>query len=91
MIKIQILTQCEHCDGKAYLPECEDISANGEPYTRYRPCPQCNGSGKQTKWITLGEFADLLDCATSLRPNWAALARKEPISNFVDDRESAGI
>jgi len=90
MIKVQILTRCEHCEGQAYLPDCEDISATGEKYTRYRPCFHCNGSGKQTKWISLGEFADLLDCATALKPDWAELARKEPISQYQDSRESAG-
>lgn len=91
MIKVQILTRRDHCNGEAYLPEGEDISASGERYTRYQPCPQCQGSGKQTRWITLGEFQDLLDCATSLRPDWAELARKEPISQYQDSRDAAGI
>ena len=89
--KVQILIQCTHCDGEAYLPDREDISATGETYTRYEACPKCQGSGVQTQWISLGEFQDLLDCATALRPDWAELARKEPISNYQDSRESAGI
>ena len=89
--KVQILIQCTHCDGEAYLPDREDISATGERYMRYAPCPNCQGSGKQTQWITLGEFADLLDHATALKPDWAELARKEPISQYQDSRDAAGI
>jgi len=60
-------------------------------YSKSRSFPALPSSGQQTKWISLGEFADLLDCATALKPDWAELARKEPISQFQDSREAAGI
>ena len=60
MIQVQILTQCKHCDGEAYLPVGEVESYAGEIYTQYYPCPECDGSGKQTRWISLEEFATLL-------------------------------
>jgi hypothetical protein len=59
MIKIQILTKCEECDG-GYLPVGEAKDAQGRTYTRYVPCSNCNGSGKACKWISLEEFAILL-------------------------------
>ena len=60
MIKVQILTQCEHCQGQAYLPIGEGEDHKGRKYTRYAPCPMCEGSGNQPKWIPLPEFAVIL-------------------------------
>jgi hypothetical protein len=37
MIKVQVLTQYEHCDGKAYLPIGEGEDIQGHIYTRYVP------------------------------------------------------
>lgn len=59
--KVQILIQCDHCDGAAYLPDREDISNEGERYQRYKPCPACFSSGKQTQWITLDQFLTILN------------------------------
>lgn len=28
MIKVKIPNRCEHCDGEAYIQECEKVSAN---------------------------------------------------------------
>ena len=47
-------------NGEAYLPleECED--SQGRKYTRYVPCPVCEGSGNQPGWISspgLGPYA----------------------------------
>ena len=64
MNKVQILTQCEHCQGQAYLPVGEAESYTGEKYTRYFPCPACNGTGAQTKWISLAVLAGLLEKET---------------------------
>jgi hypothetical protein len=64
MIKVQILTQCEHCQGQAYLPASEAVSYTGERYTRHRPCPCCNGSGAQPKWISLAVLAALIEKET---------------------------
>ena len=63
MHKVHILTPCEHCQGEAYLPLGEIESYAGEPYTHYQPCPQCEGSGNQVRWVTLEEFAALLQRA----------------------------
>ena len=61
MYKVQILTQCEHCQGKAYLPVGEAESYTGEKYTRHIACPVCNGFGQQPTWISLTDFAALLE------------------------------
>ena len=43
--KLQILKTCEHCEGKAYLPDREVTNTTGERYMRHKPCPKCRGSG----------------------------------------------
>jgi len=63
MVKIQILTQCDQCSGKAYLPAGEAESTTGEIYTQYEPCSKCQGSAKQRKWVTLTAFAEMLEAA----------------------------
>ncbi len=60
MLKVHILTQCSNCDGQAYLPAGEAEKHKGEKYTRYQPCPVCEGSGYESKWVSLEEFAVLL-------------------------------
>ena len=60
MIKVQVLTRCEHCDGEAYLPMGEAEDCQGRKYTRHIPCPICDGSGNEPKWINLEDFAKLL-------------------------------
>ena len=60
MIKVHILAQCEHCNGEAHLPKGEAESYIGERLTRNLPCPQCQGSGNQAKWVSLAELATLL-------------------------------
>ena len=94
MIKVQILTRCTYCDGEAYLPQGEAISYTGESYQRYAPCPRCQGTGNITRWISLQEFADLLEKADllgSFLPDYDELSHKQPTSQFQDSRESAGI
>ena len=59
MVKVQILTQCEQCNGQAYLPAGEGEDHKDQKYTRYAPCPQCEGSGVQPKWVSLPEFVKL--------------------------------
>lgn len=61
MIKVQILIPCEHCSGQAFLPVGEEVGYTGKHYIRYRPCPQCQGSGNQPKWVDLRNFANLVD------------------------------
>jgi hypothetical protein len=60
MTKVQILTTCESCNGQAYLPSGEAEDWQGKTYTRFTPCPSCEGSGLQPKWVSLAEFAILL-------------------------------
>ena len=60
MTKVQIQVKCEHCRGQAYLPHGQAVDHNGEPYTRYRRCYRCLGSGTATRWIGLSELAALL-------------------------------
>jgi hypothetical protein len=33
MIKVQVLTQCEHCNGEAYVPIGEAEDCQGHKYT----------------------------------------------------------
>lgn len=60
MNKVQILTICQACSGRAYVPVGEETSYTGMKYIRHRPCFACQGSGKQTHWIEVQEFAMLL-------------------------------
>ena len=45
MFKVHILTQCELCNGEAYLPNGEGEDYKGRKYTRYAPCPTCERPG----------------------------------------------
>ncbi len=60
MIKVQVLTQCEHCNGEAYVPTGEAEDCQGHKYIRHIPCPMCEGSGNLPRWINLDDFAKLL-------------------------------
>ena len=60
MEKIPILTTCQACSGQAYVPVGEEISTTGVKYIRHRPCFACQGSGKQTRWLDIQEFTNLL-------------------------------
>ena len=91
MIKVRILDRCEFCDGEAYIFDRQDVDSRGETYDRYRPCEMCNGSGNRAKWVSLREFADLLERTTSFEPDYAALAQEQPTSQYQDSRDSAGI
>jgi len=59
--KIHVLLKCEHCQGKAYLPEGEAEDYLGRKYIRYKPCPRCKGTGVSAKWVTLVELRQLLE------------------------------
>ena len=61
MVKLQILSKCQHCDGQAYLPECDDVDYKGNKYIRHRPCPICEGSGLIGEWVDLPIFLHLLE------------------------------
>jgi len=60
MMKVHVLFKCEHCRGEAYVPTEEAEDYRGNKYMRHQACPHCQGSGNQSKWIDLKEFAVLL-------------------------------
>jgi len=94
MLRIHISTPCVHCDGEAYLPVGHEVDHQGEPYLRYEPCPVCQGSGSHDRWVTLQKFLDLLDEEARkdpMQPDLAELARRKPVTEYVDSREAAGI
>jgi hypothetical protein len=67
MDKFRILSKCEYCQGKAYLPEGEAEDYVGRKYVRYRPCPRCKGTGMAAKWVAFAEFRELLEQSESTK------------------------
>ena len=65
--KIHVLLKCEHCQGKAYIPEGEAEDYLGRKYVRYKPCPRCKGSGMAAKWVSLVELRLLLELIESTK------------------------
>jgi hypothetical protein len=63
MLKVHILISCSHCNGEAYLPLGEAEDCQGHKYIRHIPCPVCEGSGNEPKWIDLHDFAKLMQQA----------------------------
>jgi len=63
MIKVQILARCEHCNGQAYLPIGDATDWRGDTYTRYTPCPMCDGTGERGKWVSIADFITMLSQA----------------------------
>lgn len=61
MLKILAQVPCSSCNGKAYIATREKTFITIFKYVRRSPCPQCNGSGKQIRWIDLNEFLQKLD------------------------------
>ena len=90
-IKINILTECVYCDGKAYVPVGEVEDSKGEKYTRYIPCKYCEGSGLREKFINLVDFIRLMETIDIFEPDYRSLAEVEPTSEYQDSKESAGI
>lgn len=60
MLKIQILTACGHCNGQACIPNGEGEDHQGHKFARYSPCPMCEGTGKQPKWVSLSVLKEML-------------------------------
>ena len=60
MLKVHILLPCETCQGQAYMPNGEGEDYKGRKYTRFAPCPTCDGSGNQPKWVDLSAFLEML-------------------------------
>jgi hypothetical protein len=86
MIRIHICDYCEFCDGDAYIPAGEVENYTNGCYMRYEPCLKCNDVGRKTKWISLCEFADLMERAVSFEPDYQELAKQKPVSQFQDSR-----
>lgn len=63
MLKVRVLSKCQHCCGKAYLPVGEETDAKGEKYIRHAPCPICEGTGLAAQWVTVPDFLLLLEQA----------------------------
>jgi hypothetical protein len=66
MLKVQVLAPCSHCSGRAYVPMGEAEDHQGHKYTRHIPCPYCEGSGNEPKWIDIQDFAKLMQQAACL-------------------------
>jgi len=90
-IKLKILTDCDYCEGKAYLPSREDEDYKGNKYMLYKPCPQCFGTGLAEKSISLSELARLLDNTDVCEPDYQALSMAEPICQYSDSLSSSGL
>ena len=88
--KIQILTRCEACGGEAYIQAGEATSYTGERYSRYEPCTSCNGAGRQTRWVSLEEFAQFLEeaVANTRHSDWLAMSQLQPTSQYADKRKT---
>ena len=52
-IKVKILRECTHCEGRAYLPTGEALDSTGKIFTQYKPCKNCEGTGMVDSSITL--------------------------------------
>ena len=63
MLKVQVQASCLYCNGKAYMPLGEAEDSKGNKYIRHIPCPYCEGSGNESKWIDLQDFAKLMQQA----------------------------
>lgn len=57
--KIQILSICLACSGRARFTTGDETSITGEKYKRLVPCSACGGTGKQTQGITIADFTRL--------------------------------
>jgi len=71
VVKVHISATCEYCDGVCYLPAGEDVDMEGRPSMRHKPCPACEGGGRNGKWVTLEEFAHMLAEAMQIEPRSA--------------------
>ena len=77
-MKVHILDKCPHCNGRAMLPVGEGKDYKGRTYTRYAPCPDCDGSGNTARWVSLEEFAGLLRHGAAREGIAATMAKRAP-------------
>ena len=90
MKKVQVRDRCIYCNGQSYIFERERWCLQGDGDQKYKPCPYCNGTGEIATWVDLEDFAELLDQATSVGPEYISPER-EPITDFQDSLESSGL
>lgn len=93
-IKVNIKTKCEYCNGEAYVRMGEAQSYTGDIYPTYAPCKYCEGTGERAIWIGLAEFSELLNNTEInylINPGYKVIGKEEPISQYQDSRDSAGI
>lgn len=83
MTKVHIQVACSYCQGEAYVFHTQA--------GRYLPCEMCQGSGSQTRWVSLVEFVTMLDKAQAFEPDYAELASQVPGSQYRESRDAAGI
>ena len=60
MNEIPLKVDCPACSGRGIVPSKETFVLAGRTHFRHRKCIACEGSGKQLKWIDLGDFANML-------------------------------
>ena len=89
--QVHIKTRCNYCEGKAYLPYGEQNSGNEEFLPRYLPCPICQGTGLESKWISLTQLRILIDAIDPMESDYSSWEDNAPISQYQDSCESAGI
>ena len=63
MLKVQILERCTYCHGKAAFPIGEADNWKGEVYIVYSKCPICQGTGENSRWVSLPDFLEMLKAA----------------------------
>ena len=74
-IRVIVMDRCDLCDGEAYVYAGEYKDGDDERPV-YAPCQACKGAGEVEKAIPLRAFADLLDRAIAMEPDYAELAKK---------------
>jgi hypothetical protein len=57
---IPLKTICQACQGEKYLPTGQTFVLAGRTHNRLGPCAACEGSGKEIRWVDLGDFANML-------------------------------
>ena len=90
-IKVHIKTDCNFCNGQAYISNGKAESCSGEFYTQHKKCGYCDETGLMSRWISLLELINIMDQLDPMQPDYATLAEVEPTSQYQDSLDSAGI
>lgn len=78
-IKIKISRNCSICSGDGCLPDGKGKTYDGVEFDRYKPCPPCNGTGREAIWITLPQLNKLMTEVIV------------PVNDLQEIRESIGL